>query len=56
MQFCGYKRGSTELFCLNREELDLMIHQGGIGVWIIGTRSFIMFSLPVALLIFSKVD
>ena len=38
MQFCGYKWGSTELFCLNREELDLMIHQGGIGVWIIGNQ------------------
>lgn len=38
MQFCGSKRGSTEPFCLNRDELDLMIHQGGIGVWIIGNQ------------------
>lgn len=38
MQFCGSKRGSTEPFCLNTDELDLMIHQGGIGVWIIGNQ------------------
>lgn len=58
MEQCGYKLGSTKLFCIieEEEEFNLRTLQGGNGTWVIKSHGLYNVPFSVAPLIFSKVN